>query len=122
MIEKEKLGAISAQALSEARSKIEQRLNQIKVNAAKKLYQFGAALTTNEQELLESIIASAKRTDIALGITQTRLNEFLVIMEEKRQALRTAGGFVPIGQVGTDSQMPQQNQTPQKVPGLQARN
>ena len=122
VLEKEKLGAISAQALSDARSKIEQRLNQIKVNAAKKLYQFGAALTANEQELLESIIASAKRTDIALGITQTRLNEFLVIMEEKRQALRTAGGFVPIGQVGTGSQMPQQNQTPQEVPGLQARN
>ena len=122
ILEKDKLGALSAQALSDARSDITQQLDSIKVEVAKKLYQFGAALTANEEKLLDNIIADSKRTNIALGVTFNRLNEFLEILEKKRQALRTAGGFVPIGQVGTGSQMPQQNNTPQDVPGLQARN
>ena len=72
-------------------------MTQIKLNAAKKLYQFGAALTLNEEKLLDQIIGDAKRMNVALGITETRLKNFMDIMEDKRQSLREAGGFTTLG-------------------------
>jgi hypothetical protein len=90
--------SISPQAFSKERILLTQRMGQIKVSAAKKLYDFGAALTEIEVELLESIIASADRMDIAFGITAEKINNFMIIMEEKREALREAGGFKTLGE------------------------
>ena len=97
IIQKDKKGALSPEALSAARSNLVQRVTQIKLNAAKKLYQFGAALTLNEEKLLDQIIGDAGRMNVALGITETRLKNFMDIMEDKRQSLRDAGGFSTLG-------------------------
>ena len=93
----QKIKIESPEALSKERSELAQRVTQIKLNAAKKLYQFGAALTINEEKLLDQIIGDADRVNVALGITQTRLNNFMTIMEEKRLSLRDAGGFKAYG-------------------------
>ena len=90
--------AITPQAFSKERILLTQRMGQIKVNAAKKLYDFGAALTEIEVKLLESIIASADVMDIAFGITEEKIRNFMTIMDEKREAMRAAGGFTTLGE------------------------
>ena len=112
IIEKDKQGALSPEALSAARSNLVQRVTQIKLNAAKKLYQFGAALTLNEEKLLDQIIGDAKRMNVALGITETRLKNFMDIMEDKRQSLREAGGFTTLGgTTGVENRKPNRGVT-----------
>jgi len=97
IIQKDKAGALSPEALSAARSDLVQRVTEIKLYAAKKLFQFGAALTKNEEALLDQIIGDANRMNVALGITETRMKNFMGIMEDKRLALRDAGGFSTLG-------------------------
>jgi len=98
ILKEHKAKTITPQIFSKERILLAQRMGQIKVNAAKKLYDFGAALTEIEVKLLESIIATAGVMDIAFGITEEKIRNFMIIMDEKRQALRDAGGFTTLGE------------------------
>ena len=100
MTRKDKLATMSTEALSATRSKFVTGIESLKLLAAKKIYKFGAALTKNEEAMLTNIIADAGRTNIALNVTATRLNNFLSILENQRKSIRDGGGFISIGKKG----------------------
>ena len=101
MTRKDKLATMSTEALSATRSKFVTGIESLKLLAAKKIYKFGAALTKNEEAMLTNIIADAGRTNIALNVTATRLNNFLSILENQRKSIRDGGGFISIGKGGS---------------------
>ena len=119
ILEENRLQALGPQALSATRSEVVQRMNNLKVMVAKQLYEFGAALTANEEKLLDNVIADASRANISLGVTRNRLNTFMDILETKRKAIRDSGNFKTMTYTqGTAPQtQPQtQPQTGKKLP------
>ncbi len=115
ILKEHKAKTLTPQAFSDERILLAQRMGQIKVNAAKKLYDFGAALTEIEVKLLESIIATADVMDIAFGITEEKIRNFMIIMDEKRNALRDAGGFSTLGgTTGLENQISKSDTTPKR--------
>ena len=100
LTQKDKIDAMSTEALSETRTKFVTGITALKLLAAKKIYKFGAALTTNEEKMLNEIIADAGRANIALNVTSARLHNFMAILERKRESIRDGGGFQPIGKKG----------------------
>ena len=96
----DKLKAMSTEALSKTRTEFVTGITALKLLAAKKIYKFGAALTTNEEKMLDEIIADAGRTNIALNVTAARLHNFMAILERKRESIRDGGGFISVGQGG----------------------
>ena len=97
----DKLKAMSTEALSKTRTEFVTGITALKLLAAKKIYKFGAALTTNEEKMLDEIIADAGRTNIALNVTAARLHNFMAILERKRESIRDGGGFISVGQGGS---------------------
>ena len=97
LVTKDKLKVMTPEIVSDVRSKFGQRITALKLLAAKKLYEFGAALTKNEEKLLDDIIADSTSWKVASDITTTRLTNFLEIMESQRKAIRDSGDFKPIG-------------------------
>lgn len=93
ILEENRLKALAPQALSATRNDVAQRMDNLKVMVAKQLYEFGAALTANEEKLLDNVIADASRANISLGVTRNRLNTFMDILETKRKAIRDSGNF-----------------------------
>ena len=115
ILEENRLQALGPQALSATRSEVVQRMNNLKVMVAKQLYEFGAALTLNEEKLLDNVIADASRANISLGVTRNRLNTFMDILETKRKAIRDSGKFKTM--TYTQGTAPQtQPQTGKKLP------
>jgi len=115
ILEENRLQALGPQALSATRSEVVQRMNNLKVMVAKQLYEFGAALTLNEEKLLDNVIADASRANISLGVTRNRLNTFMDILETKRKAIRDSGNFKTM--TYTQGTAPQtQPQTGKKLP------
>jgi hypothetical protein len=100
LVTKDKLKVMTPEIFSSVRSMFGQRITALKLLAAKKLYEFGAALTKNEEKLLDDIIADYKSWKVASDITTTRLTNFLEIMESQRKSIRDAGGFISVGKKG----------------------
>ena len=98
--QEDKIKAMSTEALSETRTKFVTGITALKLLAAKKIYKFGAALTANEEKMLDEIIADTERTNIALNVTAARLHNFMAILERKRESIRDGGGFISVGQGG----------------------
>jgi hypothetical protein len=100
LVTDKKLEVMTPEIFSEVRSMFGQRITALKLLAAKKLYEFGAALTKNEEKLLDDIIADYTSWKVASDITTTRLTNFLEIMESQRKSIRDAGGFISVGKKG----------------------
>jgi len=98
LVTDKKLEVMTPEIFSDVRSMFMQRITALKLLAAKKLYEFGAALTINEEKLLDEIIADASKWKTMTDITTTRLTNFMDIMETKRKAIRDTGDFQPVGQ------------------------
>ena len=93
--------------LSETRTYLIGQIENLKLLGAKKLYEFGAALTPLEKSMLDQIVADANRKSIAFNVVEDRLNNFYKIMQTKREALIKAYGFTPVNTGTTPSQAPQ---------------
>tara|TARA_R100000808_G_scaffold21944_1_gene47548 strand:- start:1046 stop:2791 length:1746 start_codon:yes stop_codon:yes gene_type:complete len=96
--------------LSETRTYLIGQIENLKLLGAKKLYEFGAALTPLEKGMLDQIVADANRKSIAFNVVEDRLNNFYKIMQTKREALIKAYGFTPVNTGTTPSQAPQSAQ------------
>ena len=92
--------------LNKTRTFLIGQVENLKLLGAKKLYEFGAALTPLEKEMLDQIVADASRQDIAFDVISDRLENFYTIMKTKRKALIKAYGFTPVNTGTTPSQAP----------------
>ncbi len=93
--------------LSNTRTELIGQIENLKLLGAKKLYEFGAALTPLEKSMLDQIVADANRKSIAFNVVEDRLDNFYKIMQTKREALIKTYGFRPINTGTTPSQAPQ---------------
>ena len=96
--------------LSETRTYLIGQIENLKLLGAKKLYEFGAALTPLEKQMLDQIVADAERSSIAFNVIEDRLDNFYNIMKQKRVALIKTYGFIPTNTGTSASQAPQSPQ------------